>query len=513
MGFARTHTVALLGLEGHLIEVEADIGSSLPAFVLLGLPDTALMESRERIRAAARNSGMALADRKITVSLTPATLPKSGSAFDLAILMAAVQADQSCPPTPACVYLSELGLDGGLRPVTGVYPAVSAAVAAGHEQVVVAAENAAEAALVPGAEVHSFAAVAEVLAWAGARTERLRQPPARRRPEAQEPPLVQQPDLCEVVGQQEGRWALEIAAAGNHHLAMVGPPGSGKTMLAERLPGILPRLRPEESHEVTSIHSIGTQGTRLSRMITDPPWEAPHHTASAPAIVGGGTRLPRPGAASRAHRGVLFLDEAPEFRRGVLDALRQPLESGSITIDRASGSARYPAAFQLVLAANPCPCGKSTGLGDQCTCSARERRGYLGKLSGPLMDRVDLHLAVPKLSAAEMADRNPSESSAVVAQRVQTAREKAGRRLAEVGLHTNAQLRGPHLRGAFRLPPAALAPVHRLLERGELSARGSDRVQRLAWTIADLEGDSMPSADHVHAAITLRLGSAGPRLS
>lgn len=515
MGFARTHTVALLGLTGHLIEVEADIGQSLPAFVLLGLPDATLMESRERIRSAAKNSGLPLAARKITVSLTPATLPKTGSAFDLAIVMASVRADGKTTRTAPTVYLAELGLDGGLRPVPGVYPAVSAAVAAGHSDVVVAAENLPEALLVPGVRAHGFDCLAEVLAWAGARPEGLVHPAPRARIPSEEPVASRAPDLADVVGQQEGRWALEIAAAGNHHLSMVGPPGSGKTMLAERLPGILPRLQAEESHEVTAVHSIGARRTRLTRLIEDPPWEAPHHTASTTAIVGGGSGMPQPGAASRAHRGVLFLDEAPEFRRGVLDALRQPLESGEITIDRARGSARYPARFQLVLAANPCPCGNSLGMGlaGQCTCSPRERRGYLNRLSGPLMDRVDLHITVPKLSYAQMNSRETGESSEQVARRVVQARAAARERLAPLGISTNAQLNGTHLRGPLRLKASLLAPLRGLLDRGELTMRGCDRIQRVAWSVADLDGAVSPRAQDIETAIGLRIGSSRPQLA
>lgn len=513
MGFARTHTVALIGLEGHLVEVEADIGQSLPAFVLLGLPDTALMDSRERIRSAAKNSGVPLASRKITVNLTPATLPKSGTAFDLAIVMAAIRADGGTGPTGRCVYVAELGLDGALRPVPGIFPAVAAAAAAGFEEVVVAEENLEEAALVPGVTVHGFSCLAEVLQWAGTDPSSLRfvGSSSGAVPAEEEPRPV--PDLVDVVGQDEGRWAVEIAAAGGHHLSMLGPPGSGKTMLAERLPGILPRLEAAESHEVTAVHSIGRRSGRLTRLVTDPPWEAPHHTASTAAIVGGGSGIPQPGAVSRAHHGVLFLDEAPEFRRGVLDALRQPLESGHITLDRARAGARYPARFQLVLASNPCPCGQNTGpTAASCTCSAREKRSYFGKLSGPLLDRVDLHLAVPKPSWAQMRGADRPESSAAVAVRVAQARQAARERLAPLGLRTNAELGGTQLRGALRLSPTLLDPLYRLLERGELTLRGCDRIQRVAWSIADLDGADSPRRDHLEAAIGLRLSGRSPSL-
>ncbi|WP_129658367.1 YifB family Mg chelatase-like AAA ATPase [Rothia uropygialis] len=507
MGFARTFSVALLGLSGHMIEVEADIGQTLPAFVLLGLPDTALMESRERIRSAAKNSGLPLVPRKITVSLTPATLPKTGSAFDLAIVMATVQASGYARPTEEYVFLAELGLDGSLRPVPGVFPAVNAAVAAGYPRVVVASENRAEAELVPGARVHGFEALADVLEWSGAEPSKLVRPPARRIP--REPAVEDRvtPDLSDVLGQEEGRWALEIAAAGGHHVSMVGPPGAGKTMLAERLPGILPRLDAEASQEVTAVHSIGSRKSRVNHLIVDPPWEAPHHTATAAAIVGGGTGIPQPGAISRAHHGVLFLDEAPEFRRGVLDALRQPLESGWVTIDRARASAHYPAKFQLVVAANPCPCGRSSGMADQCTCSSRERRTYLSKISGPFADRIDMHIRIPKLSSADVAARRPAERSAEVLARVVRARQAARERLEPLGISTNAQLRGRHLRHQLRLSPKVLGSLTRLLDRGDVTLRGCDRIQRVAWSLADLAGVGSPRIQDIDAAIGLRIGS------
>lgn len=515
MGMGRALAVALVGLNGHVVEVEADIGQTLPNFILLGLPDASLSEAKERIRAAAQNSGIPLSRRKITVNLVPASLPKKGSAFDLAIVMAALNAAGDVRDTAGTVFLAELGLDGRLRPVQGVLPAVLAAYAAGHEKFVVATGNVAEAQLVKGATVRGYGCLAQVAMDFGAAAAGLwLETPAsegkpRRAPgQAARDRVTTPPDLSEVAGQPVARLALEIAAAGGHHLMMVGPPGSGKTMLAERLPGLLPDLNDAEAMEVTAIHSLDQRGGDL-KLVRRPPYERPHHSASTAAIIGGGSGIPRPGAATRAHRGVLFLDEAPEFDKRVLDALRQPLESGELVLHRSAGTAAYPARFQLVMAANPCPCGKATGKGIYCECTPMARRRYFARLSGPLLDRVDIQLQVHKVQLAQLAATAPGEGSAQVAARVRQARERATVRLAPWGLVHNADLSGRILRGPLRLGGHRTAVLDRAMGTGVLSARGYDRVLRLAWTVADLNHREQPDSDDVGLALTLRQRGEG----
>ncbi len=506
MALGTTAAVALVGLTGHVVEVQAQLAWSVPGFVLVGLPDTALSESRDRVRAAVLSSDIGWPNRKITVNLSPASLPKRGSAFDVAIAVAVLAGAGDVPAAglETVVHLGELGLDGRLQPVRGVLPMVAAAAAAGYRDVVVPTADVAEASLVPGVRVRGATTLADVVALHGG-TARALPGVEPARPARAEQQAGRSGDLREVVGQDVPRLALEIAAAGGHHLLFTGPPGAGKTMLASRLPGILPDLSEPDAVEVTSVHSLAGTFDPGGGLITRPPYEDPHHTATAAAVVGGGSGLPRPGAASRAHHGVLFLDEAPEFGQRVLETLRQPLEHGELVIHRAAGAARFPARFQLVMAANPCPCGRGGGKGLDCTCTPMARRRYLAKLSGPLLDRVDLQVEVEAVGRDGMRAA-PGESTAVVAARVREARAATRERLAGTPWTLNAQVPGSWLRERLRGRWDVLRPVDAALDSGHLSLRGADRVLRIAYTIADLAGRAEPVEGDVGFALTMRLG-------
>jgi len=505
MSLARTWSVGLVGLSGGVVEVEVDLSAGLPGMAIVGLADTSVRESRDRVRAAVLNSGLDWPNRKITIGLSPATLPKHGSGYDLSLAVGLLAASDQVPCGAAekFLFLGELGLDGRVRAIRGVLPAVIAAVKEGHQHVVVAQENGAEAQLVGDADVWVADTLADVVGFLCG--DREGQRPVR--VDAPAPPET--PDLIDVVGQSAGRLALEIAAAGGHHLLLTGPPGAGKTMLAERLPGILPPLTDEEALQVTAVHSLAGELPRGSPLIRRAPFESPHHTATMPALVGGGSPLARPGAISRAHRGVLFLDEAPEFGRGVLDSLRQPLEKGVVSLHRAAGVSTYPCRCQLILAANPCPCAPATGDAD-CGCTSLARRRYADRLSGPLLDRVDLHVGLPAVSRRALLDSSdPREGSAQVGVRVAEARAAAAARLSQWGRRLNSEVPGVVLRESLRLPRQALTSAEMALDRGLLSVRGFDRVLRVAWTLADLAGAARPGSAEIDAAVGLRLRRIG----
>lgn len=484
----------------------------MPKFTLIGLPDASLSEAAHRVLAAASNSGCSLSQGRVTVNLSPAVLPKHGSAFDLGIALAAMAAEGrvSRRSIATTVHFGELGLDGRLRPVLGVLPAVHAAALAGARRVMVPVGNLAEAVLVPGIDVIPVASLREAAIRHGGDFTPvdvepiLAAPPQRR--------ALDELDLSDVVGNDEAVRALVIAAAGGHHVYFLGPPGAGKTMLAERMPGILPDLDERAALEATSVRSLTELGS-VSELVTRPPYESPHHTASAAALVGGGSARIRPGAAVRATHGVLFLDEAPEFQMTALDALRQPLESGVITISRANHQATFPARFQLVMAANPCPCGLYGVTSDgECTCSVSRRRTYLNRLSGPLMDRIDLRLRLRRLSPAQlrMRDELPRRTSADARREVETARAAARERFAHVPWNSNGEIPNRWLTdGPGRLPKKVTAALERHYQSHGMTMRGYVRVLRVAWTIADLDGAVSPGVEHVGAALALREGTEG----
>lgn len=523
MSVAKSFAISLLGLAGTLIEIEAEISSNLPSFVLVGLPDASLSESKDRVRAAIQNSSLKMPARRVTVNLSPASVPKQGASFDLSIAVAilAATSEISHHSVRNYIHLGELGLDGSVRSVAGVLPSLLSAKSLGFYRAIVPAANLEEAKLVSGVEVMGVNSLAEVANIHGANL-------VIQKPE----PIVatvsesnfagksnlENIDVSDILGQADAIRALTVAAAGGHHLLMVGPPGAGKTMLAERLPTLLPNLPLAEALETTAVLSIADHRrsavVALNGLVERPPFEAPHHSASVSSLVGGGVGLPRPGLISTANNGVLFLDEAPEFQLPVLEALRQPLESGEVLINRSAGTARFPAKFQLVLAANPCPCGRSFGQARGCTCSEVAKRKYANKLSGPLLDRIDIRLAISAANAGQMAlDLEAAQENQMTSkqlrQQVQCARELAAERLSATPWSLNVQVPGSYLRKQLRLASEVTQPIDRALAKGKMSMRGYDRCLRLAWSIADLAGCDQPRREHIVEAAYLR-GSDSP---
>ena len=507
-GLARTYSMSVVGIDGHLVDVETYAGAGLVAFTLVGLLDTSVREARDRVRAAFESCGLDVLDQRITVNLSPAGIPKSGSAFDLSIAASVALATGLVSPAAFedAVIVGELALDGSIQPVRGVLPAVLAARSLGVRRVIVPTACAQEARLVSGIEVLDFGHFADLIAWAGG--DAVKAPFHGRLGICREAADVVDPlalDMADVRGQPEAIAAMEVAAAGGHHVFLLGEPGAGKTMLASRLPTILPDLDADTALVTTSLHSVAGLLPPGMSLMTRPPFQAPHHSVTMPALIGGGTRMLVPGAASLAHGGILFLDEAAEFAPSVLDSLREPLESGAVHLHRSGVQARYPASFQLVMASNPCPCGGGSG-GRRCTCSSINRRRYLARLSGPLLDRMDIRIDVHTPSRADMS-ATIVQTSDTIRQRVIEARARTRRRLAGTPWTLNVQLPGSWLRHHSGIETSLINELDRLVESGHSSMRGVDRMLRLAWTLADLEGAPRPTFDHIVAAQQLRNGA------